>query len=103
MRFDGISPVPDGQSLDRTGRSGSSSAKGGAGQAKALTDQTQLSASQSRVQDLRAELARLPDVRQDRVSALQKAIRNGSFHASDLQLANAMLGDLFAPVTTRNR
>jgi flagellar biosynthesis anti-sigma factor FlgM len=103
MRFDGISPVPDGQSLDRTSPSASSSAKAGAGQSQGATDHTQLSASQSRVQDLMAELTSLPDVRQDRVTALQQAIGNGSFHASDQQLADAILGDFFGPVTTRNR
>jgi flagellar biosynthesis anti-sigma factor FlgM len=102
MRFDGIGPVPDGQSLDRTSPSASSSAKG-AGKAKAVTDQTQLSASQSRVQDLKNQLTSLPDVRQDRVAELQKAIGNGTFHASDEQLADAILGDFFGPVTTGNR
>jgi flagellar biosynthesis anti-sigma factor FlgM len=102
MRFDGISPVPDGQSLDRTSPSASSSAKAGAGQSQGVTDHTQLSASQSRVQGLMAELTRLPDVRQDRVVELQQAIGNGSFHASDQQVADAILGDFFGPVTTGN-
>ena len=103
MRFDEISPVPDGQSLDRTGPSASSSTKVGAGQSKGVTDQTQLSASQSGVQDLKAELTSLPDVRQDRVTALQKAIASGSFQPSDQQIAEAVLGDFFGPVTTGNR
>jgi len=103
MRSDGVSPVPDGQSLDRTGPSASSSAKVGARQPKGVTDQTQLSASQSRVQDLKAELTSLPDVRRDRVAALQKAIGNGSFQPSDQQIAEAILGDFFGPVTTENR
>jgi flagellar biosynthesis anti-sigma factor FlgM len=102
MRSDGIGPVPDGQSLDRTGPSGSSSAKS-AGQTKAVIDQAQLSVSQSRVQDLKAQLTGLPDVRQDRVSALREAIGNGSFNPSDQQLADAILGDLFGPATTGNR
>jgi flagellar biosynthesis anti-sigma factor FlgM len=102
MRFDGISSV-DGQLLDRTGPSRSSSAQGDSGQAKVVTDQTQLSASQSRVQGLKAQLTRLPDVRQDRVAALQQAVANGSFHASDQQLADAILGDFFGPVTHGNR
>jgi flagellar biosynthesis anti-sigma factor FlgM len=102
MRFDGISPVPNGQSLDRTRPSDSSSANGAAGQAKAVTDQTQLSASQSRVQDLKGELTGLPDVRQDRVAALQQAITNGSFRASDQQLADAILADFFGPTTAGN-
>jgi flagellar biosynthesis anti-sigma factor FlgM len=99
MRFDGIAPVPDGQSLDRMGPSGSSSAKGGASRAKEVADQTQLQSSQGRVQDLKAELTRLPDVRQERVAALRQAIGNGSFHPSDQQLADAILGDFFGPVT----
>ena len=103
MRFDGIGSISDGQSLDRTGPSSSSSAKGGAGQAKGVTDQAQLSASQSRVQDLKAQLTGLPDVRQDRVAALQQGVANGSFHASDQQLADAILADFFGPVTTGKR
>ena len=99
MRFDGIGQVPDGQSPERTDPSGSSSHKGGESRTKAITDQTQLSASQSRVQDLKAELTRLPDVRQERVAALRQAIGNGSFHPSDQQLADAILGDFFGPVT----
>jgi flagellar biosynthesis anti-sigma factor FlgM len=103
MIFDRINSVPDGQSINRTGPTESSSAQGGPGQAKAVNDQAQLSASQSRVQDLQAQLTRLPDVRQDRVTALQKALGNGSFNVSDEQLADAMLGDFFGPVTSGNQ
>jgi flagellar biosynthesis anti-sigma factor FlgM len=81
------------------GPSGSSSAKGGASQAKEVADQTQLQSSQGRVQELKVELTRLPDVRQERVAALRQAIGNGSFHPSDQQLADAILGDFFGPVS----
>jgi len=98
MRFDGIGQVPDVQSPERTDPSGSSSHKGGESRTKAITDQTQLSASQSRVQDLKAQLTGLADVRQERVAALQKAVADGSFHVTDQQVADAILGHFFGPV-----
>ncbi len=103
MRFDGISSVPDGQPLDRTGQAGSSSRKGGAEQAKAASDEMQLSAGRSTVEDLKAGLTHLPAVRQDRVEALQKALQDGSFHVTDQQLADAIMGDFFAPGTAAKK
>ena len=102
MRFGGVSSTPDAQPLDRTGRAGPSSRKGGGGRVKGASDEAQLSAGRSRVEDLKAGLADLPAVRQDRVEALQKAVQDGSFQVTNQQLADAILGDFFGSGTTKS-
>jgi flagellar biosynthesis anti-sigma factor FlgM len=53
-----------------------------------------LSVDGDKVQQLKADLAAVPDVRQDRVAALQKAVTSGSFNVSGQQIAQAMSSDL---------
>jgi flagellar biosynthesis anti-sigma factor FlgM len=47
-----------------------------------------------KVQQLKADLAAVPDVRLERVAALQKAITSGSYNVSSQQIAQAMSSDL---------
>jgi len=47
-----------------------------------------------KVQQLKSGLAAVPDVRQDRVAALQQAITSGSYNVSGPQIAQAMSSDL---------
>ncbi|MGH9451476.1 MAG: flagellar biosynthesis anti-sigma factor FlgM [Terriglobia bacterium] len=62
---------------------------------------SELSLSGTSVQALKAQLAAVPSVRQDRVQALQKAVENGTYKASSQQIAEAIHSDLFgAPSNT---
>lgn len=64
------------------------------GARKDVRDQAQLSVDQGKVNQLQAELARLPDVRRDRVEALQWAVRDGSFQVSNEQIADKLFSEL---------
>lgn len=58
-------------------------------------DQASISPEAQQVSELRAELNKTPEVRQERVEALQKAMQEGSFQVSNEQISEAMLSDLF--------
>lgn len=55
----------------------------------------EISLSETGVETLKAQLANLPDVRQERVQALQQAVNNGTYQVSNKQIANAIHADLF--------
>jgi flagellar biosynthesis anti-sigma factor FlgM len=57
-------------------------------------DQAQFSVDSGKVNQLKADLASVPDVRQDRVAALQQAIAAGNYNVSSQQIAQAMSSDL---------
>ena len=46
------------------------------------------------MQQLKANLAQVPEVRQERVDALRQAMSNGSYQVSDQQLSDAIGSDL---------
>jgi negative regulator of flagellin synthesis FlgM len=56
-------------------------------------DVANLSTGSDAVQQLKANLDSVPDVRQQRVSDLRRAIGNGTFQVSPRQIADAMLAD----------
>jgi flagellar biosynthesis anti-sigma factor FlgM len=57
-------------------------------------DEVQFSVDGEKVQQLKAGLDGLPDLRQDRVVALQQAIEEGSYNVSPRQIAQAMSSEL---------
>ncbi len=59
-----------------------------------MCDQTWLSAHREKLQELKAELAYLPDVRQERIAVLERAIHDGGYHVTDQQIADAMFSEL---------
>ena len=56
-------------------------------------DQVKLSADQQNADQLKTELNRLPEVRQDRVEQLRLAIQSGSYQVTDEQIAEAIISD----------
>ncbi len=58
---------------------------------------SEVSLSETTVLALKAQLANLPGVRQDRVRALQQAIHDGTYQVNSKQLARAIQADLFGP------
>jgi negative regulator of flagellin synthesis FlgM len=56
-------------------------------------DVANFSTGSDAVQQLRAKLDSVPDVRQQRVNDLRRAIGNGTFQVSADQIADAMLAD----------
>ncbi len=59
-------------------------------------DQAQLSGMHVQVQALAAQAAQLPEVRQERVSALRQVVLGGSYHPSSDQVAGAIFDDMLA-------
>jgi flagellar biosynthesis anti-sigma factor FlgM len=60
----------------------------------AASDRAELSREQSRVTALTSEVTGLPEVRQERVTALSAAIRDGSYDVSPEQTAEAMISEM---------
>ncbi len=61
----------------------------------------EVSLSNTGVQALKSQLATVPDIRQERVSSLQKAVANGTYNPGSHQIADAIHEDLFgAPSNT---
>lgn len=60
-------------------------------------DATDLSSDLQKVQRLKTQLAKLPEVRQERVQALQKAVHDGTYEVGAGKIADAMLTDLLGP------
>ena len=60
-------------------------------------DATNLSSNLQMVQQLKTQLENLPDVRQEKVEALQKAVQSGTYEVSADKIADAMLMDFAGP------
>jgi flagellar biosynthesis anti-sigma factor FlgM len=70
-------------------------------QAASESPSTKVTLSNTGVQALQSQLTTVPDIRQERVSALQKAVANGTYNPSGKQIADAIHEDLFgAPSNT---
>ena len=94
MKIDAPLTFPQQAEPQRVGTSGSPPAQNLGGTVALTSDSTQLSMDGGKVQQLKADLAAVPDVRQDRVAALQKAIAAGSYRVSGQEIAQAMSSDL---------
>jgi flagellar biosynthesis anti-sigma factor FlgM len=63
-------------------------------------DTVQLSAGQATLSRLVAQLASVPDIRQDKVSALQSEIQSGRFQRSNDQVAGAIVNEYLGSAST---
>jgi len=61
------------------------------------SDTAQLSTDQARVQALAVQASALPEIRQDKVDALRRVVRDGSYRVSPEQTAEAMLSEIQIP------
>jgi negative regulator of flagellin synthesis FlgM len=57
-------------------------------------DTVQFSGSLAEIQQLKAQLAQTPDVRANRVAALQQQVQQGTYKPSNEAIANAIVADL---------
>ena len=75
---------------------GNANAPKAQGQSDALVteDAADISTDPKKVQDLKAHLAGLPDVRQEKVEQLRNAIQSGTYEVSPGKIADAMIRDL---------
>jgi len=59
-------------------------------------DQAQLSGAHAQIQDLAAQAAQLPELRQEKVQALRQAIGSGRYEVSAENVAGAMFTHMIA-------
>ena len=96
MRIDAALPLPENQPASKVANSGSSVQQNRSAPASSGQDQAQLSIDKTTIQSLTAQVARLPEVRQDRVDALRQAVSSGNYRVSDQQVSDAIGSDLMA-------
>ena len=60
----------------------------------AANDKAELSPDQARVQSLTAQLNQLPDVRNNKINELWKAIKQGTYQVTAEQTADAIIADV---------
>jgi flagellar biosynthesis anti-sigma factor FlgM len=91
MRIDQLTPIAETTTTERV--------SGATGQANSTSSTSSSQSPDAGVslssQDLRAKLDQTPDIRQDRVDALRKAMQDGTYHVSNEDLANSMLNSAF--------
>jgi len=98
MKIDGPLSFPENRQPEGVERPGSSPAQRPADRAKLTHDEARFSVDRETVERLKAELSCVPDVRQERVEALSRAIREGRYHVSDRQIADAVFSELLGQV-----
>jgi flagellar biosynthesis anti-sigma factor FlgM len=92
MRIDLNAIIPNAPDPGQSTKSGSrtaSSASSSEGPAGA--DTAKLSQDLGRVQELASQVSQLPEIRQDKVEALQRAIEEGSYRVTPGQAAEALI------------
>lgn len=65
-------------------------------------DATDFSPDLQKVENLKAQAANLPDIRQERVQELRKAVQSGTYEVSANKIADAMMTDLMGPQSGSN-
>jgi negative regulator of flagellin synthesis FlgM len=94
MKIDASLAFPQGAGLQRVGTTGTAPSQNQGETAGLSPDEVQLSVDGGTVQQMKADLSGLPDLRQDRVTALKAAIDQGNYNVSSQQIAQAMAADL---------
>jgi len=98
MRVDGPPSASENLQPDRVARSGSPTYQNRPVQVNSGQDQAQLSVNSQTIQQLKASLSQVPEVRPERVEALRQAVRSGNYQLSDQQLSDAIASDKLAQV-----
>jgi negative regulator of flagellin synthesis FlgM len=94
MKIDAPLAFPEQVGPQRVGTTGPSPNQNKAGSAGLSPDEAQFSVDSEKVQQLKTDLTGLPDLRQDRVTALKQALEEGSYNVSGEQIAQAMSSEL---------
>jgi flagellar biosynthesis anti-sigma factor FlgM len=91
MRID-LNAIPEAPDSDPSSKSGGPGASANAGSASLTgADTAQLSQDAGKVQELASQVNQLPEIRQDKVAALQQAIKEGSYTVTAGQSAEALM------------
>jgi flagellar biosynthesis anti-sigma factor FlgM len=98
MKIDASLGLPENVGPQRVEITGPSPSQNQGERVGLTPDEVQFSVDGDKVQQLKTDLAGLPDLRQERVVALRQAIEEGSYKVSDPQIAQAMSSDLLGNV-----
>ena len=92
MRIDLNAIIPEAPDPGQSAKAGGQAASGNSSTA-GLTgaDTAQLSRDAGRVQDLVSQVNQFPEIRQDKVAALQQAIKDGTYSVTAGQSAEALI------------
>jgi len=95
MRIDLNAIIPEAPDPGQSTKSSAPVASGGAS-APGLGggDTAKFSVEQGRVQELASQVKQLPEIRQNKVAALQRAIQDGSYQVTPGQAAEALLSSM---------
>ena len=98
MKINGTNAFPEAQpsKLQQSKGSAAEEARETPG-ARDPDDATTLASSQQTTAQLAAHLTSLPDVRQERVTALRQAVHSGQYQVSNQQIADAIHANLLVP------
>ena len=102
MRVDAPLINPENLDPQKIEQSGPSTTRTRPGAVNSGHDQAQLTVDKGRVEQLKAHLSTLPEVRHERVAKLSQAIRNGAYQVNDQQLADAIHSELLAGEPSRH-
>jgi flagellar biosynthesis anti-sigma factor FlgM len=92
MRIDQFTPATEAVQSERV--SGAPSKAGSTTKTNQTGQTGEATGVSLHYQNLQAKVENTPDIRQDRVSALQKSMQNGTYHVSNQDLANAMFNTM---------
>ncbi len=96
MKITGGKP-PEGQEVylrTQKTQGKDAAAEGQSGESTRKADQVELSGKAREVENLRAEIGALPEVRQERVEAIRKAIEAGNYRIDPGKIAEKMIDEI---------
>jgi flagellar biosynthesis anti-sigma factor FlgM len=91
MRIDLNAPIPEAPDPAQSTKSPQTAASNSSSEGLTGADSAQISQYQGRIQELASQVNQFPEIRQDKVAALQRAIQSGSYQVTSAQSAEAML------------
>ena len=94
MKIDASFAFPEIVGPQRVGVAGPSPTQNQAEKVGLSPDEVRISVDGEKVQQLKADLDGLPDLRQERVAVLTQAVEAGSYKVPNQQIAQAMSYDL---------
>jgi flagellar biosynthesis anti-sigma factor FlgM len=95
MRIDLNARTPEASDAGRPAKAGSRAA-GSKSREAVGSDQAEVSLGQARTRALEVQAHRAPEIRQDKVEALARVIRDGTYEVSPEQTAEAMISEMLA-------
>ena len=97
MRINPNSPATIGPAAERVTDAGRTASSGRKDETARAGDSAQVSFDQEKLQQLKVELSRVPEIRQERVDALRRTLLEGNYRIDEHRVAEAVWADLLAP------